>query len=149
MKQYKLVLQESGECRYNPEVRKVTGSKASYKALLPLFMDELKVRELMYCLFLSRQNEIIGYDLISIGSAVGTVCNIQRIAQQALQRNAQGVILSHNHPSGNLNPSDGDNIMTKKVKDALGLFDIVLVDHIILGGCDGEYYSYADNFMLR
>ena len=150
MKHFKLVLQEERTCSYQPVFKKITDSQTAFKSLLPLYKDELKVREVMYCLFLSRSNEIIGYDLNSIGAATSTVCNIQRIAQQALQRNAQGVILSHNHPSGNINPSDHDNKVTKKVKEALSLFDINLVDHIILAPQEDStnYYSYADNGLI-
>lgn len=100
-------------------------------------------REIMFALFLSRSNKLMGYAQISSGGLTGTVCDPKIIFQYALQTNASGIILAHNHPSGNLQPSQADIQITEKVREAGKLLDIALLDHLILTG-EG-FYSLTDN----
>ena len=69
------------------------------------------------------------------------------IFQAAIKSNASGIIVCHNHPSGNLNPSESDTKLTQKIKEAGNLMDIQLLDHLILT-TDDNYYSFADNGLL-
>ena len=85
----------------------------------------------------------MGYAQISSGGLTGTVCDPKIIFQYALQTNASGIILAHNHPSGNLQPSQADIQITEKVREAGKLLDIALLDHLILTG-EG-FYSLTDN----
>jgi len=96
----------------------------------------------MWALFTNRANKVLGSFLLSEGGVTGTVLDARIIFQGAILCNATGIILAHNHPSGNLRPSQSDLDMTKKIKEAGKLFDISLLDHIIL--TDEKYYSMAD-----
>lgn len=94
------------------------------------------LKEVMAVYLLNRNNQIIGYKLISIGSSVKTVFDCQDICRTALLTGAQSVILSHNHPSGKLKPSKEDIKLTIKLQNALKLFDINLLDHVIVTSFD-------------
>jgi DNA repair protein RadC len=72
---------------------------------------------------------------------------VRLIFQAAIKSNASGIIVCHNHPSGNLNPSESDTKLTQKIKEAGNLMDIQLLDHLILT-TDDNYYSFADNGLL-
>ena len=74
---------------------------------------------------------------------MGKVIDSRVLFQYALKANAAQIILAHNHPSGNLKPSEADPSITKKIKDGAKHLDITVLDHIILT-CDGEYYSFAE-----
>lgn len=98
--------------------------------------------ECFYILILNRANEAIGVKQISQGGVSGTVADPKVIFQSALKANASAIILSHNHPSGNLTPSSEDLKLTKKLKEGGKLLDISILDHIIYS-TEG-YYSLAD-----
>ena len=102
--------------------------------------------EHMFAIFLNNSNKIIGHKCFSSGGLTGTVSDTRIILSVALQLLAVNIILLHNHPSGNLKPSEADKRITDKTKEAAKLFDMTLHDHIILTPfpTDG-YYSFADN----
>ena len=108
--------------------------------------DSLEIFESVMVVFLNRANKTIGWMKVSQGGLSGTVVDNRLILATALKGLAQGIILCHNHPSNNLNPSENDTKMTMKLKSACELLDIALLDHIILS-VDG-YYSFADNGMI-
>ncbi len=83
---------------------------------------------------------------VSKGGISGTVTDVRIILQAALKSNASGLIICHNHPSGNLNPSESDTKITQKIKEAGNVMDIQLLDHLIIN--DEDYYSFADNGLL-
>ena len=83
---------------------------------------------------------------ISQGGVSGTITDIRIILQSAFSKLASAMILAHNHPSGNLKPSEADLKITKKIKDAAKLMDIAVLDHIIVG--DESYLSFADENLL-
>lgn len=99
-------------------------------------------REQMILLLLNRANKIVGYEQVSVGGITGTVCDPRVIFNTALNCNATAIVLAHNHPSGNINPSSADIQMTQKIKDGGELLDIKLLDHIIL--TDVHYYSFKE-----
>lgn len=103
--------------------------------------------EEFWCLFLNRANEVLEKYRISQGGTTGTVMDIKLLIRRALERYAQGLIVAHNHPSGNLRPSAPDRDITSKIKEAAGMFDIKLLDHIILG--ENNYFSFADEGLLE
>lgn len=94
--------------------------------------QQTDIYEEMYILLLNRANKVIGHALISQGGTSGTVCDLKLIAFYAVNSLASGVIMMHNHPSGNPQPSGPDIQITKKVRDALRLLDVNLLDHLIL-----------------
>jgi DNA repair protein RadC len=109
--------------------------------------EEICLRERFIMMSLNRSNGVIGYCLIGIGGRSATIADVTIILQAAIKSNACGVLIAHNHPSGNLNPSDQDRRLTKAVKETLKLVDIDLLDHIII--TDESFYSFADNGILN
>lgn len=105
--------------------------------------DTLEHVEEFKVLLMNRSNAVLGIMDVSKGGISGTVTDIRIILQAAIKANASGIIACHNHPSGNINPSESDTKLTQKIKDAGNLMDIQLLDHIIIA-MDG-YYSFADN----
>ena len=95
-------------------------------------------------LLLNRSNSVLGIMEVSKGGISGTVTDVRVILQAAIKSNASGIILCHNHPSGNINPSESDSKLTQKIKEAGQLMDIQLLDHIIITKED-RCYSFADN----
>lgn len=102
--------------------------------------------EEFHILFLNRSNKIIKRMKLSQGGISGTVTDVRIVLKQAINCQASGLIACHNHPSGNLSPSESDSKITQKIKDAGALMDIQLLDHIIIAGKD--YYSFADNGLI-
>lgn len=122
---------------------KITNSENIHAYLKNVYdTDELELRECFYVIYLNRRNEILGHYLLSIGSVSGCVVSIASVIRGAALCNASGVILSHNHPSGNTQPSDADKKITKNVKEALKLIEVILLDHIIYA--EDTYYSFAN-----
>jgi len=104
------------------------------------FVEQFKV------LFLNRANKVLGIFEVSTGGVTGTVADPRLIFVAALKMNCTGILISHNHPSGNLKPSKPDEDLTLKIKQA-GLFlDIKLLDHIIV--TSEGYYSFADEGII-
>ncbi len=125
---------------------KVVTSKDAEKQFRGLWSDKIQYIEEMYILLLNRANKVLGFAKISIGGTTGTVVDTKVIFQTALKANANSIILCHNHPSGNLQPSDADIKITKNIKEAGKVLEIHLVDHIII--TDEGYYSFADEGMI-
>ena len=110
-------------------------------------LDSIEHIEEFKLLLMNRSNSVLGILAVSKGGILGTVTDIRLIYQAAIKANASGIIVAHNHPSGNLNPSESDTKLTQKIKEAGNLMDIQLLDHLILT-MDGSYYSFADNGLL-
>jgi DNA repair protein RadC len=102
--------------------------------------------ETFIILCLNRANQLLGYHEVSRGGISGTITDIRIIFQVAVKSNASAIILSHNHPSGNLQPSDADKQITTKIVEAGKLFDISVLDHVILS--EDSYFSFADENLL-
>jgi DNA repair protein RadC len=121
----------------------VRASKDAEEILRPLFADVVEHREAMMALYLNRANRVIGSYLIGLGGVTGVVADPKIIFQAALKCNACGIILSHNHPSGNSTPSQADIDLTRKVREGAKLLELSLLDHLIILP-DNSYYSFAD-----
>ncbi len=104
--------------------------------------ETIELYEECKLMLLNRANKVLGIAQISQGGISGTVTDVRIILQYALKANASGIILCHNHPSGNVEPSEADNRITSKLKEAAIIHDITLLDHLIITN-DG-YYSMAD-----
>lgn len=124
--------------------QKITSSKHAYEILKPLIGD--KNYEEFYIICINRHNKVISYNRISDGGITGTVVDLRRIFKIALENNAVSIILGHNHPSGNLNPSDADKIITRNVAEAGRVMDIAIKDHLIVTAF--SFYSFADEGLL-
>lgn len=122
----------------------ITSSKDVYDIFHPILAD-LKHEE-VWVLFLNRANKVVKNIQISKGGLTATVVDIRLIMKEGIQSLASAMVLCHNHPSGNTHPSDDDDQITKRLKDAGHIMDIRLLDHIIV--CDNSYYSYMDTGRL-
>ena len=123
---------------------KITCSQDAYNILFQHWSDEkLELREEFKILLLNRANRVLGIVNISTGGVTGTVADPKIIFSSALKANACSIILAHNHPSGNLKPSEADIKLTTRMKQAGQLLDISVLDHIIL--TSDQYFSMSDS----
>jgi DNA repair protein RadC len=126
------------------EKMKVNSSANAYK-LLKSKLSDLPHEE-FWVIYLSRNNSVIKLECISKGGVSGTVVDTKLIMKPGIECLASAIILAHNHPSGNLQPSQQDISLTKKIKEVSLYLDIILQDHIIIG--DQAYFSFADEGIL-
>jgi len=103
-------------------------------------------REVFAVLFLDNQNRLIAYDELFYGTIDGAAVYPREVVKKALSRNANSVILAHNHPSGIAEPSQADQRITQRLQDALSLVDIRVIDHMIVG--NSEVISFAERGLL-
>ena len=125
---------------------KIGGSKDAYDVLCQLWSDKIEYIEEFYVLFLNRANQVLAITKVSEGGTCGCLVDPKRVFQSALKVNAQSLILSHSHPSGQTKPSDADRMLTRKLKDAGLLLDIAVLDHLII--TSEGYLSFADEGLL-
>ncbi len=102
--------------------------------------------EQFWVIMLNRKNAVIKKSAISLGGVTGTVADPKIIFNKAIESLACGIVLVHNHPSGNLKPSQADISLTKKLKQAGSLLEIPVLDHVIFA--DQGYFSFADESLL-
>ena len=122
----------------------VKNSKDAHSVLSKLIdYDLVDFKEYFWVLLLTKSNRVLGFSQIGMGDTAGVVVNVKEIFQLALKTNASGIILCHNHPSGNLTSSQPDKKLTEKIKLTATLFSMELVDHIII--TSEGYYSLSDN----
>ena len=126
------------------ERQQVTSSDTVCDMLRPLIGDIEK--EEFWAVYLNQSNRIIRKERLSVGGIASTNVDIRLIMKGAILCNATGMIISHNHPSGNEKPSKEDNLITEQIKKSAELLNIRLIDHIII--TSNTYYSYVDNGML-
>ena len=149
MKTYKTKLPEicikykSGEF-YKVKIR---SSKDSFNVFKKLFdPDVIEWQESVIALFLNKANNTIGYYRVSIGGVSGTVIDPKIVFSPAILSGASAIILCHNHPSGDLNPSRADIKLTKKFNKGSKLLGLTLLDHIMIS--KDNYYSFADERII-
>ena len=126
------------------KTEKITSSTDSFNALYPYLAD--LDHEQFYVLLLRRNNSVIDTIRISQGGVSGTVVDPRLVFKPAIDKLASAIILAHNHPSGNLNPSQSDMKITKSLVEAGKILEISVLDHIIIAG--KEYTSFADEGLL-
>ena len=102
--------------------------------------------EVFCCVYLDNRNRVIGFDELFRGTIDGASVHPREVVKEALSRNAAAVILAHNHPSGVAEPSQADELITRRLKQALALVDIRVLDHLIVG--DGVCESFAERGLL-
>lgn len=125
------------------DMPQITSSACSYAHFS--FLENLPHEE-FWVLYCNRKNSIIKKVQISKGDVCGTVVNVKSILKGAIELNASAIILCHNHPSGNVRPSDEDIAITKRIKELCVLMNTKVLDHIIIG--NDRFYSFADEGML-
>jgi DNA repair protein RadC len=126
---------------------RIGGSKDIYSLLLSKWnMNCIELQEEFKVLYLNRANKVLGIYNASSGGITGTVADPRLILAVAVKCCASNLILSHNHPSGSLKPSQADEQLTLKIKEAARYLDIGVIDHVIISS-EG-YYSFADEGLL-
>ena len=130
----------------NFEKVKIVSSKDAFNVIKQFYFDDIDIFESFFILCLNRNNQTIAYAKISQGGVAGTVVDIKLIAKYAIDCLASGVILAHNHPSGDLKPSNEDLAITKRIKEGLKILDISVLDHLIL--TSQGYLSFGDEGIL-
>ncbi|MDH6356173.1 DNA repair protein RadC [Parabacteroides sp. PF5-9] len=134
---------ELGKRRGNtdaPQRDKISCSRDAFQLLYPLLGD--LPHEELWIILTNRAGKVIDKKKISQGGTGETSADIRLILKSAIQTLASGILLFHNHPSGNIAPSTHDDLLTQRLKKAAKLMDISLLDHLIIA--DNRYYSYAD-----
>ncbi|MEZ5012066.1 MAG: DNA repair protein RadC [Bacteroidales bacterium] len=124
--------------------KKIRSSNDVYEIFHSLLSD--LNHEEFWVVYLNRSNKIVSRQRVSQGGISGTITDVRLIMKTGIELLASSLIICHNHPSGNMEPSEADIRITGKIKDAASFFDISLLDHIIV--TDKGYYSFADNGSL-
>ncbi|MBQ7823467.1 MAG: DNA repair protein RadC [Bacteroidaceae bacterium] len=127
-----------------PERPRIACSNDIYRIFYPLLVD-LPYEE-FWILLLNAQNRVINKIRVSQGGVSATYVDIRLILKPAIEHLASGIVLCHNHPSGNINPSGEDNRLTERLHHSAELIGIKVLDHIVV--CEHTYYSYADEGKL-
>ena len=128
-----------------PEKVAVSSPKTVFRMMLP-YMRGIDHEE-CWAIFLNRANYVLGKECISKGGLESTVVDVKSILRRALERKASGVILVHNHPSGNALPGQADIRQTGILKKALQTCEIYLVDHVVIA--EDSWYSFADEQLVN
>ncbi|MDO9680023.1 MAG: DNA repair protein RadC [Bacteroidales bacterium] len=126
------------------DLPKIQSSAYAAGIISPILRD--LSHEECWVMYLNRANKLISKERISIGGISATVVDVKIVIKNALDKLASSIILVHNHPSGNLSPGENDKTQTRLLKEAASLFDISLLDHLIIAG-DG-YFSFADDGLM-
>ena len=123
----------------------IKSSQDAYRVLKEFYDDQtIGLTESFWVLYLSYSNQVKGAYHLSSGGLTGTVADIRLILGTGLKVMASGIILSHNHPSGNLKPSSIDRELTGRIANAAKLMDMKLLDHLILSPAEVQYNSFTD-----
>lgn len=126
------------------ERKKITSSKEAYEIMKPILID--LPHEEFWLIMLNRANVVIKKEQISRGGVAGTVVDTKIIFKTAVDNYASSIIICHNHPSGNLKPSEADIKITKSIKEAGKIMEIPLLDHLIV--TENNYYSFGDEGLI-
>ena len=127
-----------------PEKEKVTSVNDSYK-IFSQYLSDLQTEE-FWAIFLDQKNHVIYKTQISKGGISGTLVDVRVIFRIAIEHLATSVVVAHNHPTGNLTPSQPDISITRRIKEAGYLLDIKLLDHLIIG--ENSFFSFSEQGLL-
>jgi len=141
----KLIYRTKVKASERPHIR---NSNDAFELFLESWdQDAIEHTEEFKLMLLNRSNKVLGISSLSKGGTTGTVVDVRLLLQYAIKSNAYAIIICHNHPSGNLQPSDADKNITHKVKSSATVMDIQLLDHIIIIP-EGKYSSMADDGII-
>jgi DNA repair protein RadC len=134
--------------RHLLEPAKVGSVLSAPDAVQRFLMAQLRDRpyEVFCVLFLNSRHRLIAFEELFRGTTDAAQVYTREILHRVLARNAPSIILAHNHPSGDIEPSEADEAITRRIKEALGLVDVRVLDHIIIG--DGRCFSFSEHGML-
>lgn len=127
---------------------KITSSASAAELLFDAWdKDRIGLQECFKVMLLNNSNKVKGIFEVSTGGITGTLVDVRILFAVILKSLSTSVIISHNHPSGNLKPSEADKQLTNKIKNAGNFLDVKLLDHLIIIP-DGDYFSFADEGIL-
>ncbi len=126
---------------------KIATSQDAYKILSANWSDQMEIVEEFNILLLNRANKVLGMQNISKGGYSATVVDAKVVFVSALIGKASSIVLSHNHPSGNLRPSKQDEALTKRLVKGAKLLDLKILDHLII--TSQGYYSFTDEGLMN
>lgn len=147
MKKYNIICEPVAE--YKLAKSKVNNSEDSARVAREIFSDEkfqILVKEYAVAILINKANAVVGHLVLSEGGTDATIIDPKLVGKAICDTLSQGLILVHNHPSGQLSASAQDVQMTKRIEKVCNVFDVRLLDHIIL--TDGGYYSLRDNDLI-
>ena len=142
--QYGVRLVREKEFKYAD--KKITGASAVLDLLCAIGLDE-KAGEEFYTVYLNTKHHVIGLEMVSRGTLNASLVHPREVFKGALLANAHALILAHNHPSGNVEPSAADKNVTKTLVSAGKLLDVQILDHVIVGSKSG-YFSFSENSLI-
>ena len=128
-----------------PEIKTAEDAIGIFKQLF--ISDKLGLQEQFVVIYLNRCNKVIGTSNLFVGGISGTVVDMKILLSVGIKLMATGILVSHNHPSGNLQPSDADIKLTKRIMQALECLDMTLLDHLIISP-EFKYLSFANEGLL-
>jgi DNA repair protein RadC len=131
------------KAKKNPIEHRIRSSRDAYNILKAHIGKKIFEQELFVVMYMNKANSVLWLETITQGCGASCSVDVPAITRRAIEGTSHSIIVAHNHPSGNKNPSENDKRVTKKLKQNLGLFDISVLDHIIV--CENGYYSFADN----
>lgn len=127
--------------------QKISNSRETYSLIINHWnLDTIEMLEEVKILLLNKSNKVLGVYDLSKGGMSSSIIDVKIVLSIALKTLASGIIIVHNHPSGNLSPSKADIDITEKLKSACNLMDITVFDHLIIS--KDNYYSFADDGLL-
>jgi DNA repair protein RadC len=127
--------------------KEIKSSLEAAEYIRQFYGNDIEVYESFFLLLLNRRLETIGYVKISQGGITGTIVDRKIVLKYILDSLATQVIIAHNHPSGNLSPSESDKLITKDLNDLIKMIDSELLDHLIITA-DNGFYSFKENGLL-
>ncbi len=132
--------------KYFADCEKITSSNSVYEIGQEVSKEYIEHHERFNIILLNNSNHVLGVAELSKGGITGTLVDMRIVYQNLIKANAVAFIAFHNHPSGNLNPSEADKQLTKKLKEGAQLLDIKLLDHVII--TTKGYFSFADEGII-
>lgn len=142
----KYELKAVANTNYKFDSMQIKSAADAEKYARQFYADDIVIYESVFIMLLNRSNKVTGWAKISQGGTASSVCDIKMICKYAIDTLSEGVILCHNHPSGNPSPGTADINTTERLKKALDLLDIHLLDHIIL--TEDNCYSFSEGRKL-
>lgn len=124
--------------------KKITSPEDLAEIFIPLLRDEIKEKFIVVCL--NSSNQVIKFEVISIGNLNSSIVHPREVFKTAIENNSANIFLVHNHPSGNVEPSKEDISITKRLVEAGNIFDIKVLDHLIIAG--DSYTSFVENRII-
>ena len=142
IKKYSIEVVQETSKKYEGDLKIIKDSYIAVKAFNEIFRIDKQAEEVLALLCLDTKNKVIGAFEVSRGTINSSMAHPREVYKRALLMNSARIMLCHNHPSGEIEPSSADNVMTERMKEAGELIGIDLLDHFIIGNGENDFYSY-------